>query len=195
MRQPVRTGVDRSHNPPELTRLADCCLKGVGAKLAYRWRAHGRLEPASGENEVWPIGCLAIGSHHMRSWPGDDDFMARRARHEGPGPPFSEITQTAFTRTGLLPVGCSHRRASEPGIGRTTLRSWALSSDPHIHLFPRANADSFDSSATSCCQPASGTSSGQPPRPSLREPSRSGGHGPALDWRLIHEPMSGRLCR
>jgi hypothetical protein len=100
---------------------------------------------------------------------------------EKTGHPFSEITQTTLARTGLLPEGCSHCRASEPGIGRTTLRSWASSSDPHIHLVPRANADSSDSSATSCCQPASGTSSGQPPRPSLRENlAEAEGHGPSV---------------
>ena len=65
-----------SHNPPKLARLGDCGLKGVGAKFAYLWRAHGRLEPASGENQVWPIGRFAIGGRHVRSRPGDDDFMA-----------------------------------------------------------------------------------------------------------------------
>ncbi len=47
-----------------------------GRETRLSWRAHGRLEPASGEDEVWPIGRFAIGGHHVRSRPGDDDFMA-----------------------------------------------------------------------------------------------------------------------
>ena len=64
------------HNPPKLARLGDCGLKGVGAELADLRRHDVGIEPASCENQVWPIGRFAIGGHHVRSRPGDDDFMA-----------------------------------------------------------------------------------------------------------------------
>ena len=48
---------DHSHNSPQLARLGDRSLKGVGAKLADLRRSDSRLFLASRENEI--LGCRA----------------------------------------------------------------------------------------------------------------------------------------
>jgi hypothetical protein len=65
-----------SHNPPELARLGDCCLKGFRSKLADLRRRDSRLFPASRENEIRAIGPLPIRQQEVRPRPGDNYLFA-----------------------------------------------------------------------------------------------------------------------
>jgi hypothetical protein len=70
------TEADALHNPPELTRLGNRSLKGVGPKFADLNGGDVRINPTASEHQVRAVGPLSIRQHEVRSRFGDDYLFA-----------------------------------------------------------------------------------------------------------------------
>src|SRR6476646_7542336 len=115
-----------SHNPPELARLVDCSLPGLGTKRTPK-RVGGGRYPTAPYNQARLLGGLSVSEQESRSQLRDDYFAANNfhadlARRRSHSPMLSE------RRSPRCPERRGHRAKAVQSRGLLVLRCSAAPS-------------------------------------------------------------------